>query len=268
MSLKDIWKPPRDTQENIHLWNIFEQSLKDLSKILQRYPKIPWKISILERHPEIPKATQRYPKPPEDLWKYCNYLKRFKAKGLFLIRHLEPQYRCLEPNGEWKCLEHNIDASNPIMTQNYEHFGLNTSVLNPPECAKHDQGGGGPNNGATRFMDCGECVGVGTNLCTMYAISSTCILFALSSIIVIRISPNAWRRKRKWWGLYTAPHSSVGLHWTLGDFPEFTWTPGTFFFGGSTAKLWYQFYLESTWTPGESLDEPTGVSGLQVPDTW
>jgi hypothetical protein len=47
-------------------------------------------------------------------------------------------------------------------------------------------------------------------------------------------------------GLYTAPHSSVGLHRTPGDFPESTWSPGTFFFGGGTAKLWYQFYSEPT----------------------
>ena len=35
-------------------------------------------------------------------------------------------------------------------------------------------------------------------------------------------------------GLYLAPHIPGGLHWSPGDFPESTWSPGAFFLAGST----------------------------------
>jgi len=58
-----------------------------LSKIFESHLEIPREIYIFERfskdiqsHPgKYPslKDTQRYPKPSEDFWKYCNYLKGF-----------------------------------------------------------------------------------------------------------------------------------------------------------------------------------------------
>ena len=69
-----------------------------LSKIFESYLEIPREIYIfqrsfkdIQRHPgKSPslKDIQRYPKPPEDLWKYCNYLKCFRAKGLFLMEKI------------------------------------------------------------------------------------------------------------------------------------------------------------------------------------
>ena len=54
------------------------------------------------------------------------------------------------------------------------------------------------------------------------------------------------REVRSWpEGLYTAPHSSVGLHWTPGDFLESTWSPGTFFLVGAQPN----YDINFTWNP-------------------
>jgi len=52
------------------------------------------------------KDIQRYPKPPEDLWKYCNYLKRFRAKGLFLmLNQFLLKVICVSPITTFKGME-------------------------------------------------------------------------------------------------------------------------------------------------------------------
>ena len=51
--------------------------------------------------------------------------------------------------------------------------------------------------------------------------------------------------KQEQGGLYTAPHNLVGLHQTPGDFPQSTWSPGTFFFGKGTAKFTCNCYPQA-----------------------